>query len=130
MKTVFTNGCFDILHRGHVELLRFCATLGDRVIVGINSDKSVRKIKGDKRPINSQQDRKFVIQSILGVDEVIIFDEDTPYELIKSINPDIIVKGGDYKKSEVVGNDISDVVIFRYVENYSTTKTIKDISNR
>ena len=130
MKTVFTNGCFDILHRGHVELLRFCATLGDKVIVGINSDKSVRKIKGIKRPINSQQDRKFIIESISGVDEVIVFDEDTPYELIKSINPDIIVKGGDYKESDVVGNDISDVVIFKYIENYSTTKTIKDISNR
>lgn len=130
MKTVFTNGCFDILHRGHVELLRYCATLGDRVIVGINSDKSVRKIKGEKRPINSQQDRKFIVQSISGVDKVIIFDEDTPYELIKSINPDIIVKGGDYKKSDVVGNDISEVVIFNYIENYSTTKTIKDISDR
>ena len=130
MKTVFTNGCFDILHRGHVELLRFCATLGDKVIVGINSDKSVRKIKGIKRPINSQQDRKFIIESISGVDEVIVFDEDTPYELIKSINPDIIVKGGDYKESDVVGNDISDVVIFKYIENYSTTKTLKDISNR
>ena len=129
MKTIFTNGCFDILHRGHVELLIFCAKLGDRVVVGINSDKSVRKIKGEKRPINSQQDRKFIIQSISGVDEVIIFDEDTPYELIKSINPDIIVKGGDYSREDVVGNDISKVVIFNYVENYSTTKTIQDISS-
>ena len=130
MKTVFTNGCFDILHRGHVELLRFCANLGDRVVVGINSDKSVGKIKGDDRPVNFQEDRKLILESIKYVDSVIIFEEETPYELIKLINPDIIVKGGDYNKENVVGNDISKVVIFDYIENYSTTKTIKDISNR
>ena len=130
MKTVFTNGCFDILHKGHIELLKFCSTLGDKVIVAINSDSSVKSIKGNDRPINSQEDRKLILESIRYVDSVIIFEEETPYRLIKSINPDIIVKGGDYNEEDVVGNDISKVVIFDYIENYSTTKTIQHISSR
>ena len=130
MTTVFTNGCFDILHRGHLELLRFCKSIGDRVIVGINSDASIKNIKGNKRPINKQEDRVFFLESLSYVDAVVIFNEDTPLKLINEIKPDIIVKGGDYKPEEVVGNNICKVVIFDYVKGYSTTKTIQDIGNR
>ena len=130
MKTVFTNGCFDILHRGHLELLWFCRSLGGLVVVGINSDKSVKKLKGESRPINREQDRKFFLESLSCVDEVVIFEEETPYKLIQSLNPDIIVKGGDYQKEKVVGSVLCEVVIFDYVKGYSTTKTIQDISSR
>jgi D-beta-D-heptose 7-phosphate kinase/D-beta-D-heptose 1-phosphate adenosyltransferase len=127
---VFTNGCFDVLHRGHVELLKYCKDLGGKVIVGINSDESVRRLKGESRPIVNQLDRKFILEAIQFVDQVIIFDEDTPYNLMKSINPDVIVKGGDYNKKDVVGNDLCQVRIFKYVPGYSTTKTIQNIANR
>jgi rfaE bifunctional protein nucleotidyltransferase chain/domain len=130
MKIVFTNGCFDILHRGHLELLKYCKAIGDKVIVGLNSDTSVKDLKGTSRPINTETDRKFLLESLIYVDDVIIFDQNTPYELIKSIKPDIIVKGGDYKVEDVVGNNISEVRIFKYVKGYSTTKKIKDITNR
>ena len=115
---VFTNGCFDILHRGHVELLKYCSTIGDTVVVGINSDGSVKKNKGITRPINSQEDRAKIISSIRFVDKVVIFEEETPYNLIKEIKPDIIVKGGDYTSDEVVGNDICEVRIFKYIDGY------------
>ena len=126
---VFTNGCFDILHRGHIELLRYCKSLG-QVIVGLNSDASVKRLKGESRPINNQEDRKLMLESCKFVDSVVIFDEDTPYSLIKRFNPDIIVKGGDYIKSEVVGNDLATVHIFNTVNGYSTTKIIKNLTNR
>ena len=129
-KTIFTNGCFDIIHRGHVELLKYCRSLGGRVVVGINSDQSVKRLKGLSRPVTSEQDRKFIIESMKFVDEVIIFDEDTPYNLMKSVAPDIIVKGGDYKEEDVVGNDLCQVKIFNYVSGYSTTKTIQDLAGR
>ena len=124
-KIVFTNGCFDILHRGHFELLQYCKSLGT-VVVGLNSDQSVKKLKGPSRPFNSQEDRKFALESCKNVDKVIIFEEDTPYNLIKNIQPDIIVKGGDYKKNNVVGNDIAEVRIFTFVNGYSTTKILRD----
>lgn len=126
---IFTNGCFDIIHRGHLELLKYCKTLG-HVVVGLNSDLSVRRLKGSSRPINSQQDRQFLLQSLEFVDEVIIFEEDTPYGLIKQIKPDIIVKGGDYKKSQVVGSDLAQVHIYEFIDGYSTTKIIENISHR
>ena len=129
-KLIFTNGCFDILHKGHIELLCFAKSLGDRVIVGLNSDASVRLLKGPSRPLNTEQDRKHILEAIKYVDEVIVFDDETPYKLIKKLNPDIIVKGGDYKPHEVAGNDICEVVIFDYVNGYSTTETIENISNR
>ena len=97
-KLVFTNGCFDVLHRGHIELLKHCRVLGGDtgwVIVGINSDESIRRLKGDHRPIMSQDDRKALLEELSCIDEVVIFDEDTPYELIQRSKPDIIVKGGD-----------------------------------
>ena len=130
MSLIFTNGCFDIIHRGHLELLKYCKSIGSRVIVGLNSDASVRRLKGLQRPINNVFDRKFTLESIKYVDEVIVFEENTPIELIKKIKPDIIVKGGDYSVDSVVGNTLCEVRIFNYVNGYSTTKTIQNIINR
>lgn len=130
MKIIFTNGCFDIIHVGHVKLLEYCKSLGDILIVGLNSDSSIKKLKGQKRPINNQKDRKLILESLKHVDKVIIFEEDTPINLIEQLKPDIIVKGGDYTADKVVGNEISKVIIFNYINGYSTTKTIEDISNR
>lgn len=124
MTVVFTNGCFDILHRGHIEYLRQSKGLGDRLIVGLNSDASVRRLKGSSRPINSQKDRCVLLKALRFVDEVIVFDEDTPHELIKQLRPDIITKGGDYKPEEVVGSDLAKVVILPYLSNYSTTRIL------
>jgi rfaE bifunctional protein nucleotidyltransferase chain/domain len=129
MKTIFTNGCFDILHKMHVKLFEFCKSRGDKVIVGLNSDSSVKRLKGEERPIFNQEDRKTILEAIAYIDEVIIFNEDTPYELIKKINPDEIVKGGDYKPEEVAGHDIANVIIFNYDENYSTTKALNKLQN-
>ena len=130
MKTIFTNGCFDVLHRGHVELLKYAKSLGSSLVVGLNSDNSVKKVKGNDRPINNQEDRKAILESIKWVDHVVIFDEETPEKLITKLKPDIIVKGGDYTEKEVVGHKIAEVKIFELVDGLSTTKTIKDISNR
>lgn len=123
-KVVFTNGCFDILHRGHIDYLQQSKSLGYKLIVGLNSDASIKRLKGQSRPINNQNDRKLALEALRCVDEVIIFDEDTPYELIKRINPDIITKGGDYNIEDVVGNDLADVVILPYKNGYSTTNII------
>ncbi len=120
MSVIFTNGCFDILHRGHIELLKYCAEIGDRVIVGLNDDESVRRIKGDNRPVNPELDRKFVLESCRYVDQVMLFTEDTPYELIKKVQPDVIVKGGDYSVEQVVGRDLCEVRRFGYRYGYST----------
>lgn len=125
---IFTNGCFDVLHSGHIELLEFCSQLGDRVIVGVNSDESVRKLKGNTRPINRIQDRVKVLKAIRYVDEVMIFEEETPYELIKIVSPDIIVKGGDYDPVRVVGADLAKVVIFPYIQGKSTSSIVDRIS--
>jgi D-beta-D-heptose 7-phosphate kinase/D-beta-D-heptose 1-phosphate adenosyltransferase len=127
-RTIFTNGCFDILHKGHVDYLRKSKSLGAKLIVGINSDASVKRLKGINRPINNQDDRKTVLESLDCVDEVIIFDEDTPYDLIKNLNPSMITKGGDYKTEEVVGNDLAEVVIIPFVEGYSTTKVLEKMN--
>ncbi len=124
-KIVFTNGCFDVIHRGHIELLRYCKSIGTKVIVGLNSDSSVKLLKGTQRPYNTQKDRKFILESLRFVDEVCIFDEETPYELIKKITPDVIVKGGDYEPEQVVGHDICEVEIFNFVDGYSTTSTLE-----
>jgi len=124
-KIIFTNGCFDILHRGHIEYLRKSKELGDKLIVGLNSDASVSKLKGSSRPINNQEDRKMVLENLGFVDEVIIFNEETPYELIKKVKPDIITKGGDYTVETTVGNDLAEVIIIPKVEGYSTTKVLE-----
>ena len=123
-KLVFTNGCFDILHVGHVKLLEYCSTLGE-VVVGLNSDASVKILKGANRPVNDQDSRKTVLESLRFVSQVLIFDEDTPYNLISALKPDLIVKGGDYNPSEVVGSDIAEVLIFPTRDGFSTSGIIE-----
>ena len=124
-RVIFTNGVFDILHRGHFTLLKAARALGEKLVVGINSDASAKRLKGDSRPINSEQTRKEQLEILSWVDEVIVFDEDTPYELIKKLNPDMIVKGGDYTIDQVVGHDIVPVKIIPTVEGFSTTNIIE-----
>ena len=127
MPTIWTNGCFDILHKGHVKLLAYCRQLAGsdgRVVVGINSDRSVQRLKGSTRPVNTEGDRMLVLESLADVDDVLIFEADTPYEAIKSLKPDIIVKGGDYNPDSVVGRDIAEVKIFDTVPGYSSSKYI------
>lgn len=130
-KIVFTNGCFDILHRGHVSYLDTAKSFGDVLILGLNSDASVRRLKGETRPINQEQDRAFILAALQSVDFVTIFDEETPYDLIASIEPDILVKGGDYEGKEVVGSDIAkEVKLVQFVDGRSTTMVIDKIQNR
>ena len=133
-KLVFTNGCFDLIHRGHVTYLNEAKSLGDILVVGLNSDSSVKKLeKGTNRPFNNENDRAFVLDNIKAVDYVIIFSEDTPYNLIKNIKPDYLVKGGDWKEEDIVGSDVvkangGKVISLKFVDNYSTTSLIKKIS--
>ena len=124
-RIVFTNGCFDILLTGHFELLAKAKSLGGKLIVGINSDESVRRFKGPKRPINNVDKRRKQLELLPWVDEVIVFDEDTPYRLIKEVVPHVIVKGGDYTVEQVVGHDLADVHLVPTVEGYSTTQIIE-----
>lgn len=127
-KVVFTNGCFDILHKGHLDYLRSSRQLGSKLIVGLNSDRSVRELKGPPRPINRQEDRKAMLESLEFVDEVIIFDEPTPRELILKVRPDIITKGGDYTVDQVVGNDlVRQVVIIPTIGGYSTSNIVEKL---
>ena len=126
LRIVFTNGCFDILHRGHVEYLAQAADKGDVLVVGLNTDASVRRLKGDGRPVNDQEARAMVLASLSFVDAVVLFDEDTPYELIKAVHPDVLVKGADYKVEEIVGHDLVTsygglVETIPLVEGYSST---------
>jgi rfaE bifunctional protein nucleotidyltransferase chain/domain len=131
-KIVFTNGCFDILHRGHIEYLEQAKSLGDYLVIGLNSDSSVKRIKGESRPINNENDRAYVLDSLKITDAIVMFNEDTPYDIIKEIVPDFLVKGGDWKEDEIVGTDVvkkagGKVVSLKYVENYSTTSTINKL---
>lgn len=127
-KVVFTNGCFDILHAGHVDYLQKAKQLGDYLIVGLNSDNSVKKLKGVERPINDEYSRKKVLEALRCVDEVIIFSDDTPYELIKIVRPDILVKGGDYKEEGIIGKDlVEEIIIIPFLKGFSTTNTINKI---
>jgi D-glycero-beta-D-manno-heptose 1-phosphate adenylyltransferase len=131
-KLVFTNGCFDILHRGHIEYLEQAKLLGDYLVIGLNSDSSVKRIKGETRPVNNEKDRAYVMNSLKVIDAVVLFAEDTPYNLIKEIIPDFLVKGGDWKEDDIVGADIvkkagGKVVSLKYVDNYSTTGTINKL---
>tara|TARA_R110000851_G_scaffold232932_3_gene385526 strand:- start:17472 stop:18611 length:1140 start_codon:yes stop_codon:yes gene_type:complete len=123
---VFTNGVFDILHVGHLKLLNHAKTLGNKLVVGINSDSSVKKLKGDLRPINGEDTRKESLLELGFVDDVIVFKEDTPLEAITKLEPDIVVKGGDYTFDTVVGNHLAKVVIFPTVEGHSTTRIINE----
>ncbi len=127
-KIVFTNGCFDLLHTGHISFLETTKSFGDVLILGLNSDRSVTSLKGKERPINIQADRAYILAALEVVDYVVIFDEDTPYELIKAIKPHTLVKGGDYKGKEVVGQDIADELkLVEFVDGKSSTQTIEKI---
>lgn len=129
-KIVFTNGCFDILHRGHVEYLQKAKELGDLLVIGLNGDSSVKRLKGENRPINNEKDRAIILSALECVDYIIIFYEDTPFELIKKLRPDILVKGGDYKIENVIGREYAkETILIDFVEGYSTTKIIKNINN-
>ena len=129
-KLVFTNGCFDILHAGHVDYLQSAKKFGDILIVGLNSDESIKKIKGDNRPINSQNDRALILGALESVDYVVIFDDKTPRNLINAIKPQILVKGGDYQNKDVVGEDIVDELkIVKFVADKSTSNIIEYIKN-
>jgi D-beta-D-heptose 7-phosphate kinase/D-beta-D-heptose 1-phosphate adenosyltransferase len=130
-KIIFTNGCFDILHRGHATYLQKAKELGDILILGLNSDESIRRLKGKYRPINNLEDRAFLIGALESIDFVVPFSEDTPYELIKLIHPNVLVKGADYKGKVVVGSDISDeVVLIDFVAGKSTTNLIGKIARQ
>lgn len=127
---VFSNGCFDILHRGHVEYLSKAADLGDILIIGLNTDDSVRRLKGPSRPVNDEKARAVVLAALEFVDAIMFFEEDTPYNLIKRVQPDVLVKGKDYKAEDIVGYDIvtakgGKVETIELVEGFSTTKTIE-----
>jgi len=133
-KIVFTNGCFDIIHAGHVAYLNEAKQLGDILIVGVNSDSSVKKLKGNNRPIVIEDDRAYIIANLKPVDFVVIFSDDTPYNLINEIKPDYLVKGSDYKNQEIAGSDIvksygGQVVLIDYVNGKSTTNIINNIKN-
>jgi rfaE bifunctional protein nucleotidyltransferase chain/domain len=132
-KIVFTNGCFDILHRGHAEYLEQAKSLGDLLVVGVNSDTSVKRLKGKDRPINNEKDRAFMLDKLKPVDVVTIFTEDTPINLISEIFPDVLVKGGDWKEEDIVGSDVvkshgGKVISLKFVDSYSTTAIIDRMS--
>ena len=128
-KIVFTNGCFDIIHIGHVRYLREAKKLGDVLVIGLNSDSSVSRLK-PKRPINPESHRAEVLSSLEMVDYVTIFNEDTPYELIKHLKPDVLVKGGDWKKEDIVGSDIvPEVHSLPYISGISTTEIVNRIKS-
>ena len=130
-KIVFTNGCFDILHVGHVKYLQIAKGFGDVLIVGLNSDASVSRLKGPSRPINQAQDRAYLLAALEAVDFVVLFEADTPYELIKMIKPDVLVKGGDYEGKDVVGTEFaSELKLVDFVDGKSTTKTIEKIQGK
>jgi len=129
-KIIFTNGCFDLLHAGHVQYLEDAKSYGDVLIVGLNSDDSVHNLKGKGRPINTQLDRAIILAALEAIDYVVIFNEDTPYELIKKIKPNTLVKGADYEGKEVIGEDIADkMILVKYIDNKSSSITIKKIEN-
>ena len=133
-KIVFTNGCFDILHYGHIYLLSKAADLGDKLIVGLNSDTSTSRLKGPARPINNEESRATVIAALEAVDAVIIFEEDTPLSILKKIRPNVLVKGGDYNAQTVVGADLlksygGEIIIIDYIPGNSTTSIEEKIKN-
>ena len=134
-KIVFTNGCFDILHRGHIDYLSKARDLGDVLVVGVNTDASVKRLnKSPERPINNEQSRAYLLASSLLIDAVVLFDEDTPLELIKLVQPDVLVKGADYKVEDIVGADIvkahgGEIVTVELTQGFSTTTLIQKIKS-
>jgi len=134
-RIIFTNGCFDILHQGHIEYLSKAKDFGNKLIIGLNTDASVkRQNKSPERPINNEQSRAFILASLGIVDAVVLFDEDTPYDLIKAVQPDVLVKGADYKAEEIVGYDIlkargGEVATIELTPGFSTTALINKITS-
>ncbi len=132
-KMVFTNGCFDILHKGHIHYLSEASELGDILVIGLNSDRSVKRIKGKDRPYQDENSRSLVLAALAFVDFVAVFNEDTPFEIIEKLKPGVLVKGGDYKAEEIVGYDTvtssgGEVVIIDFVEGYSSSAIIRKLS--
>jgi rfaE bifunctional protein nucleotidyltransferase chain/domain len=133
-KLVFTNGCFDLLHRGHVHVLREAKACGDLLITGINSDSSVKQIKGPGRPVLPESDRSELVAALEMIDYVVLFDEPDPYEVIAAIRPDVLVKGGDWSGAKIIGADLVEeaggrVVVIPYIKGFSTTEIIERIKN-
>ena len=131
-KIVFTNGCFDLLHRGHVEMLAHTSDLAERLIIGLNSDESIKTLKGESRPIENEESRAILLASLSFVDAVILFSEETPLNLIHSLIPDILAKGGDYEIETIVGHKIiqnngGEVIVVPFIDGYSSTKIINKI---
>ena len=131
---VFTNGCFDIIHKGHIEVLAQTADLGDKLIIGLNSDSSIQKLKGEGRPIIDEQSRAILLASLSFVDAVVLFSEDTPINLISTLLPDVLAKGGDYKISSIVGHKVvqengGQVILVPFVDGFSSTIIIDKIKN-
>lgn len=127
-KFAFTNGCFDVLHYGHFKLLYESSRVCNRLVVGINSDKSIKKIKGNNRPIHNQYERAFMLNSLIYVDFVIIFSQETPRELIKEIKPNYLIKGDEYQENEIIGREFSDTIIrIPMIKDFSTTNIINKI---
>ena len=131
-KIVFTNGCFDILHRGHVEYLTEAKACGDKLVTALNSDSSVRSLKGEARPIQSQEDRAVILDALESVDLVVIFDQETPEKIIKTLLPDVLVKGGDYTPDTIVGADIvtengGEVKVIPFRSGQSTSSIVENI---
>lgn len=134
LTVVFTNGCFDILHRGHVEYLSDAKVCGNKLILGLNSDSSVQKLKGDPRPIQNQEDRAIILDALESVDLVVVFDQDTPAEIIQTMLPDVVAKGGDYTPETIVGADTvtsngGEVKVIPFRTGYSSSKIIDEILN-
>jgi len=133
-EVVFTNGCFDIIHRGHIEVLAQTADLGDRLIIGLNSDSSIQKLKGKNRPIIEEQCRAILLASLEFVDAIVLFSEDTPLNLISTLVPDVLAKGGDYEIETIVGHEIiqqngGEVILVPFVDGFSSTTIIDKIKN-
>ena len=131
-KIVFTNGCFDLLHRGHVEVLANTSDLGDKLIVGLNTDSSIQDLKGKNRPIIDENSRAILLASLQFIDAIVFFSEDTPYHLIETILPDILAKGGDYKVEEIIGHEVvlqngGEVILVPFIDGFSTTNIVNKI---
>ncbi len=134
-KIVFTNGCFDIVHVGHIAYLNEAKAQGDLLFLGLNSDSSIKRLKGDDRPINKERDRKFFLENLKAIDFVEVFEEDTPYELINAVLPDVLVKGGDWTPDQIVGSDVvlkngGEVKSLLFKDGYSTTNIIQKLQGK
>ena len=131
-KIVFTNGCFDLVHRGHIEVLANTADLGDKLIIGLNSDSSIKDLKGENRPIMDETSRAILLASLQFVDAVVFFSEETPYKLIETLVPDILAKGGDYKVTEIAGHEVvlengGEVILVPFIDGFSSTNIVEKI---